>query len=418
MTIWRTYKGKRGANLVAGGGGGIGVDGSPLPGNLIEATNIGVDFSSEKYGGYTFSKTSELLIFIRDTLTKKGWEVENDPLVQTSVTFPAPPASQTVSFNAGAVFEVSKVFNGGTYVSGTDYSVNTTTGTITRLGSSSIPAGGTVTVQFIKIPPNLFMIGKALNGDECFIEFVFAGNSASRTMQIIAWDTLSKANRYPNNAAANTAFTFDYTTTFINRIWLIAKRDAAAITIYRPVADNLFGIHFGFLTRIDSAKNDTGAWMIGTIDSRAGTSTYVCIPAANSSVRWRQLSSSFSGYMESSGAGTYPIVTFDQLSMVGMINTAYNSPNTTNYGRNAFVGRINYNGKHLIAPYYYIEGENTPDYGPNEVTSYYRGSVFACYTGGGLAERLEQLEDVAGNRYLSVKGNGGQLICLSVTNDT
>jgi hypothetical protein len=401
------YKGKVATPPIAGGGGGTGVGGSILPGNFITATSVGYDFSSEDYGGAGFTTCHQLLTFIKTTLEAKNWTTLENPLVTTTVTL---GVGATALGNTNLV-TVDKVYSGSTtYIVATDYNVSLAPGTIARITTGGITAGGSVSVDYVKNGGSLLMEGKTANNHSCFVEFKVERPSNVGRLTLRAWAEAAKTNGSPDNLHD---FEFNYLAS--NRIWLICRKDAGAIAIYNSLlTTGNTGYHFGFLNRID--QDDQDAWMIGRIHTRYINQAYIRAPKADPSVYWRQLSSVFTGQTTNPIPGTqqnFPMSTFDPVASVQSTN--FNSTTNTNYGYNCHLGRTNYDGKYLLAPGYYIEGENaTTDYGNATFTPYYRGSIPFVFYGGGKAGYCEQLEDTNGNRYLSVEANGGQLICFTV----
>lgn len=172
-----------------------------------------------------------------------------------------------------------------------------------------------------------------------------------------------------------------------NRLWITANQDAGCICII-PNSAASYGIHFGFLDRIDAT--DQWAWMIGNIGLPGGASgNAYSAKSKYDSTNWRAITTDMP---VSRQLGAYDATWADDS-----------------------VGRRNYDGSCLIRPYYWLEGRTstspviTPPNNPH-----FRGNVQYAYTGmASTSAGTFGTDPVSGFRFMSVGDSGMQAMRIA-----
>jgi hypothetical protein len=217
------------------------------------------------------------------------------------------------------------------------------------------------------------------NSHPCYMQFSVktnGGKTNGRYLVIRGWQTYNAPTTF-TTASPDDTLRLEFIQTGTNRLWLTADQEAGAVCIFASDGTS-GGMHFGFLDRI--SQTDQWAWMVGFIHARGYEWAYVAKSGFNST-NWRLLVSDYNvGTNYSDYLMSLPVSTFD-LTMRGKPRDHYNDTTNTNAFRSAPNGRLNYDGKAVVDPYYYLEGRGSTTAYAILSALYFRGLVKFAYCG-------------------------------------
>lgn len=256
------------------------------------------------------------------------------------------------------------------------------------------------------IGSNVVLEGTSLEDPthKCYIQFtvkVNSGKTNGRYLVIRGWHTVNPLV----TASADDVVRLEFMETGTNRLWLALDQDAGGICIYASDGSSS-GAHYGFLQRLD--PTDQWAWYVGYITSDAYPYVYAA-KSKHNGTNWRRLADDY--YYFNQWSNRYQVIpysTFD-MTMWGQPYNHYTDANGVNAFREAYLGRLNYDGKALLQPYYYIEGRGANNNYGYRSQLYYRGHVKFAYTGLAAAAAADWFVDTNTTyRIMSVGGSQWQ----------
>jgi hypothetical protein len=287
----------------------------------------------------------------------------------------------------------------------TGFQFTTAIALINQLETTLVAAGWTSLEKTAGV--SLFVRGiTAVNGHNCWIEFLVSGTSPNLTLTMRGWLEPTKVVGSPN-----AIHTMTFTAGSINRLWLSADQDAGCICIF-DASGACAGYHFGFLIRVDNS--DANAWMVGRLYSSGYAYAYVARSIVGS-VAWKQIGADYAGGTIDPWTGALsthnlPLTNIDFLKRIGG-EAAFSITASTNPGYLAYQGGRNYDNSVVIDPLCYLEGRNsTTAYGSSGSTVLpFRGFVKYGFCGvSGEAAAGQSTDTISGNKILSVGGSGWQ----------
>lgn len=234
-----------------------------------------------------------------------------------------------------------------------------------------------------------FLRGTSLtNNHNCWVEF----SIDSSYLHVRGWLEASRTN--PTSMASPLTQTISQGTfcrislNTENRLWITANQDAGCICII-PNSAPSYGVHFGFLDRID--PTDQWAWMVGNIGLPSNQSVGFAYSAKSKydSTNWRAITTDMS---VSRQWGAYDATWAEDLT-----------------------GRRNFDGSCLIRPYYWLEGRvSTSPVATPPNNPHFRGNVQYAYTGmASTSAGTFGTDPVSGFRFMSVGDTGIQAMRIA-----
>lgn len=172
-----------------------------------------------------------------------------------------------------------------------------------------------------------------------------------------------------------------------NRLWVTANSDAGCICIIPSGGLPAQGIHFGFLDRVD--PTDQWAWMVGNLVSD-GLATAYSAKSKYDAVNWRNIDTDMAIASRQYGA-------YDAIWMLDQ------------------TGRYNYDGTHLVRPFFWLEGRvSTSSVSTSPNPPYFRGNVQYAYTGmANAAAGSYGIDPITGFRLMSTGDAGWQAMRIA-----
>ena len=244
---------------------------------------------------------------------------------------------------------------------------------------TTLVTAGWVSVSKV-VGTSVFLRGTSqTNNHNCWVEFIYDNVSY---LHVRGWLQEAKTNGSTLNTSLGTGTFCRVAVGTENRLWITANSDAGCICIM-PNSVPAFGIHFGFLDRIE--PTDQWAWMVGTITS--GTGTAYSAKSKFDAANWRWI-----GTDAGAQHGVYDAIWMNDSN-----------------------GRRNYDGACLMRPFFWLEGRasgNSTSTFPN--SPYFRGNVQYAYTGmASTSAGTFGTDPTSGFRFMSVGDSGWQAMRIA-----